>query len=77
MFQRLALVGIGLIGSSIARAVKLKGLARHVAVTTRKESTLAEARALGLGDSYTLDPAEAVRGADLVILCTPVGPMAP
>jgi cyclohexadieny/prephenate dehydrogenase len=73
MFRKLALVGIGLIGSSIARAVKLKGLAQHVAVTTRRETTLAEARALRLGDSHTLDPAEAVRGADLVILCTPVG----
>jgi cyclohexadieny/prephenate dehydrogenase len=73
MFQKLALVGIGLIGSSIARAAKLKGLAKHVAVTTRKQSTLDEAKALGLGDSYTLDPAEAVRGADLVILCTPIG----
>jgi cyclohexadieny/prephenate dehydrogenase len=73
MFQKLALVGIGLIGSSIARATKLKGLAKHVAVTTRKQSTLDEAKALGLGDSYTLDAAEAVRGADLVILCTPVG----
>jgi cyclohexadieny/prephenate dehydrogenase len=73
MFQKLALVGIGLIGSSISRATKLKGLAKHVAVTTRKQSTLDEAKALGLGDSYTLDAAEAVRGADLVILCTPVG----
>ncbi len=73
MFQKLALVGIGLIGSSIARAAKLKGLAKHVAVTTRKQSTLDEAKALGLGDSYTLDAAEAVRGADLVILCTPIG----
>jgi cyclohexadieny/prephenate dehydrogenase len=73
MFHKLALIGIGLIGSSIARAAKLKGLAKHIAVTTRKQGTLDEARALGLGDSYTLDPAEAVRGADLVILCTPVG----
>jgi cyclohexadieny/prephenate dehydrogenase len=73
MFEKLALVGIGLIGSSIARATRLKGLARHIAITTRKEETLEEARALNLGDSYTLDAAEAVRGADLVILCTPVG----
>ncbi len=77
MFQRLALIGIGLIGSSIARAVKLKDLAKHIAITTRKAATLEEARALGLGDSYTLDAAEAVRGADLVILCTPVGAYGP
>lgn len=73
MFEKLALVGIGLIGSSIARAVREKGLARHIAISTRKAETLEEARVLGLGDSYHLDAAEAVAGADLVILCTPVG----
>lgn len=73
MFEKIALVGIGLIGSSIARAARLKGLARHIAITTRKSETLEEARALSLGDSYSLDPRDAVAGADLVILCTPVG----
>jgi cyclohexadieny/prephenate dehydrogenase len=73
MFQKLALIGIGLIGSSIARGVREKGLARHIAISTRRKETLDEARALGLGDSYSLDPAEAVKDADLVILCTPVG----
>lgn len=73
MFQKLALIGIGLIGSSIARGVRLHGLASEIAIATRKQETLDEARALGLGDSYSLDAAEAVRGADLVILCTPVG----
>lgn len=73
MFEKLTLIGIGLIGSSIARAARLKSLAKTIAITTRKAATLEEARALGLGDSYTLDAAEAVEGADLVILCTPVG----
>lgn len=73
MFNKLALVGIGLIGSSIARATRLKGLAKTIAITTRKPATLEEARELGLGDTYTLDAAEAVAGADLVILCTPIG----
>ncbi|WP_196260658.1 prephenate/arogenate dehydrogenase family protein [Pelagibacterium limicola] len=73
MFEKIALVGIGLIGSSIARGVKAKGLAKATAISTRKQETLAEAEALGLGDIYTLDAAEAVRGADLVILCTPIG----
>ena len=73
MFEKLTLVGIGLIGSSIARAGKLKGPAKTIAITTRKAATLEEARSLGLGDIYTLDAAEAVEGADLVILCTPVG----
>jgi cyclohexadieny/prephenate dehydrogenase len=73
MFQRIALIGIGLIGSSIARGVRLKGLAREIVISTRKPETLDEARSLGLGDLYTLDARQAVAGADLVILCTPVG----
>jgi cyclohexadieny/prephenate dehydrogenase len=73
MFDKLALIGIGLIGSSIARAVRARGLAKTISISTRKAATLEEARALGLGDSYALDAAEAVKGADLVILCTPVG----
>ena len=73
MFDKITLIGIGLIGSSIARAVRQKDLARTVAISTRKRETLEEARTLGLGDIYTLDSAEAVEGADLVILCTPVG----
>jgi len=72
MFEKLALIGIGLIGSSIARATRLKGLAKTIAISTRRQETLDEARALGLGDSYTLDPIEAVKHADLVILCIPV-----
>ncbi len=72
MFEKLALIGIGLIGSSIARATRLKGLAKTIAISTRKQETLDEARALGLGDFYTLDPVAAVKGADLVILCIPV-----
>lgn len=73
MFQKLALIGIGLIGSSIARAARLKGLAGHIAISTRKAATLEEARNLGLGDSYSLAAADAVRDADLVILCMPIG----
>ena len=73
MFKKMALIGIGLIGSSIARAARAHNLVEGIAISTRKAETLEEARALGLGDIYTLDAAEAVRGADLVILCTPVG----
>lgn len=73
MFNKLALIGIGLIGSSIARGVRRHDLAKTIAISTRKQATLDEAEALGLGDCYTLDPAEAVRDADLVILCAPVG----
>jgi len=72
-FRKLALIGIGLIGSSIALAARRQGLAEVISISTRRSHTLEEARDLNLGDVYTLDPAEAVRGADLVILATPVG----
>ena len=72
-FEKLALIGIGLIGSSIALAARRNGLVKTIAISTRKAETLAEAESLKLGDIYTLDAAEAVKGADLVILCTPVG----
>lgn len=72
MFDRLALIGIGLIGSSIVHAARRANAVGHIAISTRRAETLAEAEALGLGDSYHLDAAEAVRGADLVIICAPV-----
>lgn len=72
-FRKLALVGIGLIGSSIALAARRQGLVDVISIATRRQETLDEARDLNLGDIYTLDAAEAVRGADLVILCAPVG----
>jgi cyclohexadieny/prephenate dehydrogenase len=78
LFKRLALIGIGLIGSSIARCARARGdLAGEIAIATRRSETLEEARALGLGDHYTTDPAEAVEGADGVILCVPVGAVGP
>jgi len=73
MFEKIALVGIGLIGSSLARVIRREGLARHVAIATRSPATLARAEELGLGDSYTTDAREAVRDADLVIVSVPVG----
>ena len=73
LFERVALIGIGLIGSSIAINARKRGLARHVAIATRRPETLARAEQLALGDSYHADFAEAVSGADLVILCVPVG----
>ena len=55
MFDKIALVGIGLIGSSLARVVRREKLADHIAIATRSEKTLKRARELGLGDSYTTD----------------------
>jgi cyclohexadieny/prephenate dehydrogenase len=73
MFEKIALIGVGLVGSSIALAVKKHALAGHVAIATPRTATLEQARARQLGDSYWLDAAAAVSGADLVILCTPLG----
>ncbi|WP_068310648.1 prephenate/arogenate dehydrogenase family protein [Polycladidibacter hongkongensis] len=73
LFSRVALIGIGLIGSSLARVMAREKLASEVIISTRSESTLARAEELGLGDRYYLDAAQAVKGADLVILCVPVG----
>ena len=72
-FDKIALIGIGLIGSSIARAVKQKGLAPRVSIATRSQETLDRARELDLGTDYTLEAAEAVRDADLVVVSVPVG----
>ncbi|HUG62716.1 MAG TPA: prephenate/arogenate dehydrogenase family protein [Methylomirabilota bacterium] len=73
LIGRLAIVGIGLIGSSIARGVRLKGLASQIAVADASPAHLARAEEIGLGDSYHADAADAARDADLVIACVPVG----
>lgn len=73
IFPRLALVGIGLIGSSIALAARKTGAAGHVAIHSRRPETLRRAEELGLGDSYHADPAAAVANADCVIVAVPVG----
>ena len=73
LFGRLALIGIGLIGSSLAHVVRRQGVAGHIAVAARTQRSLEKAVELGLADSVTLDPAEVVADADLVMLCTPLG----
>jgi cyclohexadieny/prephenate dehydrogenase len=73
LFPRLALIGIGLIGSSISHAARRAGAVSHIAIHSRSPATLKRAHELHLGDSYHADPAEAARGADAVILCIPVG----
>lgn len=72
-FERVALIGLGLIGSSISHAMQRGNLAGEIVGTSATPSTLQKAEAIGLADRYTVDAADAVEGADLVILCTPVG----
>ena len=72
-FKRVALIGIGLIGSSLARVMRRDNIADHIVINARTQKSLDTATDLGLADSTTLDPAEAVKGADLVVFCTPIG----
>ncbi|MBI1330741.1 MAG: prephenate/arogenate dehydrogenase family protein [Alphaproteobacteria bacterium] len=72
-FQKVALIGIGLIGSSMAHAMRRKGLAAHIAGYARRTETLEKAEAIGFADSLHDNLATCVRDADLVVLATPVG----
>ena len=73
VFERIALIGIGLIGSSIARRIKRDGLANHIAVSARSQESLDQAVKLGFADTATLVQKDSVNNADLIIICAPVG----
>jgi cyclohexadieny/prephenate dehydrogenase len=73
LYNRLALIGVGLIGSSIARAAKAQGAVGSIVATARSEATRKRVAELGLADQVVETAAAAVEGADLVIVCTPVG----
>ena len=72
-FRRVALIGIGLIGRSLARVIRREGLAEFVVAHSRSEKTRARAAELAIVDQVVADAGEAVAGADLVVLSTPVG----
>jgi len=73
MFKRMALIGVGLIGSSISHAARRSGLVGDVVASSMTAEERARAEALGLVTTAFANPVDAVKGADLVILCTPVG----
>ena len=73
MFERVALIGLGLIGSSLSHAMRRGGLARTIVGHAQSEKTRDTALRLGLVGSVYASAAEAARDADLVILCVPVG----
>ena len=74
LFERLCIIGPGLIGGSIARMARARGdVARHVVAYAATAESRARVRALGFVDSVEDDIADAVRGADCVVLCIPVG----
>ncbi|MBX9589612.1 MAG: prephenate/arogenate dehydrogenase family protein [Hyphomonadaceae bacterium] len=72
-FQRVALIGLGLIGSSLSHAIRRRGLARSIAGHAQSAKTRDTALRIGIVDSAHATAAEAARGADLVVLCTPIG----
>ncbi len=77
LFSRVALIGFGLIGGSIARAARAQGLAGEIVTTARSPATRARVQELGVVDRVVETNIEAVKDADLVILCIPVGACGP
>jgi cyclohexadieny/prephenate dehydrogenase len=73
LFDTMALIGVGLIGSSIARAARAKGAVREIVATARSPKTRKRVIELGIADKVAETNADAVKGADLVIVCIPVG----
>jgi cyclohexadieny/prephenate dehydrogenase len=73
LFNRLALIGVGLIGSSIARAARAQGAVREIVATARSGATRRRIAELGLADQVVEGNGAAAAGADLVIACVPVG----
>jgi cyclohexadieny/prephenate dehydrogenase len=77
VIDRLALIGVGLIGGSIARAAREYGAARTIVATARSQATRKRVVELGIADQVVETNAEAVKDADLVIVCIPVGASGP
>jgi 3-phosphoshikimate 1-carboxyvinyltransferase len=73
LFEKVAFIGLGLIGSSLARVLRAKGLVRRIVASTRSQSTLDQALTLGVIDAGFASPVDAVIDADLIVLAMPVG----
>ena len=76
MINRLCIVGVGLIGGSLAKDLRRLGLCREIVGCSRNSEHLQRATELGIIDTFDVDPAKAVAGADMVILAVPLGAMA-
>jgi cyclohexadieny/prephenate dehydrogenase len=77
LFNRLGLIGMGLIGSSIARAAREQGVVQTIAATARSPQTRQRVKELGIADEVVESNAAAAKDADLVIVCIPVGQSGP
>ncbi|MFZ1989478.1 MAG: prephenate/arogenate dehydrogenase family protein [Alphaproteobacteria bacterium] len=76
LYDKIALIGLGLIGASIALAAREQKLVKEIVGYTRRPETRAIAKSLNIADTYPESAAAAVEGADLVVLATPVGSFA-
>lgn len=76
MIRRLTIIGVGLIGGSLARALREAGACEEVVGSSRSSGHLVRAAELGVIDRYDTDPARAVEGADMVMVAVPLGSMA-
>ena len=77
MIERLCIIGTGLIGGSLARALRLAGQCREVVGCSRNPAHLQQAVELGVIDRFDTDPRQAVDGADMVLVAVPLGAMEP
>lgn len=77
IFNKVTIVGIGLIGSSLARVIRRNGLAKTISVYDANADYMRKAVELGIADNFGNTPVEAVADADLVVLSTPVGAYGP
>lgn len=75
LFQKITLIGVGLLGGSLGLAVKQKGLAEKIDGYVRRTASIAECISMGVVDHATRDLQRAVENADLVVLCTPISRM--
>lgn len=75
MIERLCVIGVGLIGGSLARALRAAGQVREIVGTSRNAAHLQRAVDLGVIDRFDTDPARAVQGADMVFVSVPLGAM--
>lgn len=74
-WQKVTLVGVGLLGASLGLALKQRKLAKRVEGLVRREASIKECESLGVVDAAHLDLSKAIAGADLIVFCTPVAPM--
>ncbi|MBI5041981.1 MAG: prephenate dehydrogenase/arogenate dehydrogenase family protein [Gammaproteobacteria bacterium] len=75
MIRRLCIIGVGLIGGSLARALRQAGYVQEIVGSSRRVEHLQEAVELGVIDRFDIDAARAVQGADMIVVCVPLGAM--